>query len=392
MGDWFNLIATTALISSLTGSGLAVSFLFVARTLPPFLLGPVVGVVADRWDRRKILMVSDLLRAVIVLGFLLVQTESQVWLIYALTLMQLSISAFFEPTRAALMPSLVKHEDLVTANALDGTTWSTMLAVGAALGGVVTAVFGLQAAFILDALTYLASAVCVSQIRLVHEDALEVGAGAELGWRGFVAGLRYLKEYPHLFALTLVKGLTALSYGAIDVVQVDFAENIFPLSDDSAATLGLIYMSIGIGTGLAPLIANRLTGQNQTLMRRTILLAFVVSVVGFLGVSWSPTLGVLLVATTIRAAGSGIAWVFSSALIQLNADNRYRGRVFAFDWTVYTLAMLASTLSAGVAYDPIGLAARQVAFGSAAVAMVTLVGWSGYHLFYRRRVAVGGIF
>lgn len=385
LGDWFNLIATTALVSSLTGSGLAVSFLFVARTLPPFLLGPVVGVVADRFDRRRILFASDVMRAIIVLGFLLVRSESDVWLIYTLTLLQLSVSAFFEPTRAAMMPSLVKHEDLVTANALDGATWSAMLAIGAALGGVVAALFGLQTAFILDALTYLLSAFFITRIRFSMEDSDEPVVVGQPGLRGFLDGLGYLKQYPHILALTLVKGLTALAYGAIDVVQVDFAENVFVIGDNSSATLGLIYTAIGLGTGLAPLIANRYTGYNHQLMRLAILTAFATSVVGFLVVAWSPTLLLLLVGTIIRATGSGIAWVYSSALLQLTVDRQFRGRVFAFDWTFYTLSMIASTLGAGFGYDSLGMNARSVTFACAVVAMVTLFGWSIYHVFQRRQ-------
>ena len=135
-GDWFNLIATTTLIAQLSGSGLAISGLFVARMLPPFLLGPVVGVIADRFDRRKILIAADLLRAAVVPGFLLVRTERDLWLLYAIIIVQLSISSFFEPARSAMMPAIVSRKNLVTANALDSTTWSTMLAVGAALGAL----------------------------------------------------------------------------------------------------------------------------------------------------------------------------------------------------------------------------------------------------------------
>ena len=142
-GDWFNLIASAALVAHLSGSGLAIGGLFLARLLPPFVLSPLVGVVADRFDRRKILIASDLLRTLVVLNFLFVRSEQDIWLLYALTVLQLSISAFFEPTRAALVPSLVARQDLVTANALDGTTWSTMLALGAALGGLATALFGI---------------------------------------------------------------------------------------------------------------------------------------------------------------------------------------------------------------------------------------------------------
>ena len=106
-GDWFTLIASASLVAHLSGSGLAIGGLFLARLLPPFVLGPLAGIIADRFDRRKILIASDLLRALVVLNFLFIRSEQDVWLLYVVTIVQLSISAFFEPTRAALIPSLV---------------------------------------------------------------------------------------------------------------------------------------------------------------------------------------------------------------------------------------------------------------------------------------------
>ncbi|MDX1522525.1 MAG: MFS transporter, partial [Anaerolineae bacterium] len=249
-GDWFNLIASAALIAKLSGSGLAIGGLFIARLLPPFVLTPVVGVVADRFNRRLILLVSDLLRFFIVLGFLLVRTEADIWLLYTLTVVQLSISAFFEPTRSAILPSLVPRKDLVTANALAGTTWSTMLAFGAALGGVATALLGITAAFLIDAATFLVSAWFVLQIR-IDTDAFsrpDPAAVNSSGWTEFVDGLRFLRRYPTILVLALTKASAALAFGGMAVVEVTFAEEYFPLGDDGSGTLGLIYFVTGLGT------------------------------------------------------------------------------------------------------------------------------------------------
>src|SRR5512141_2657123 len=113
MGDWFNTIASVIIVSRYSTSGLAVGGLFLARALPPFLLSPIAGVVADRFDRRKVLIVSDVLRAGIVLCFLLVSRPENLWLLYVLTVLQFSISAFFEPARAALVPGLVEEDELL---------------------------------------------------------------------------------------------------------------------------------------------------------------------------------------------------------------------------------------------------------------------------------------
>jgi len=135
-GDWFNLIASAALIGELTQSGTAIGSLFVVRMLAPFLVSPIAGVVADRYNRKAILLATDLLRAVVVLGFLLVRSAEHVWVLYLLTAVQLGISGFYFPTRNAILPDLVSRAELGAANAISAATWSTMLALGAAWVGL----------------------------------------------------------------------------------------------------------------------------------------------------------------------------------------------------------------------------------------------------------------
>src|SRR5262245_65898864 len=166
MGDWFDTIALYTIILNLTGSGRNVGLLLVARFVPSFLFGPISGVVADRFSRRTIMIVSDLLRAVVVLGFLLVRRADQLWIIYVLTVFQLGLSTFFEPAKTAAIPSIVEDRELVAANAISSVTWSAMLTLGAAIGGFVTSLFGTDAAFILDAVTYLLLAALIASIVL----------------------------------------------------------------------------------------------------------------------------------------------------------------------------------------------------------------------------------
>lgn len=374
-GDWFTVIASASLVAELSGSGLAIGGLFLARLLPPFLLGPLAGVVADRFDRRKILITSDLLRALIVLGFLQVRTAQDVWLLYLLTVLQLSVSAFFEPTRAALMPSIVHRRDLITANALDGTTWSAMLALGAALGGLATATLGISAAFVIDSLTFLLSAWFVSRVRTPRLlDAVDSKADAA-GWSSFVAGMRYLWQRPQVLVVALVKASSALAFGGVAVVEVAFAREVFPLGEGGSGTLGLIYLTIGLGTGLGPLVARRLTGDSVAAMQWAILWTYVAMAVGYFTMGWAVSLAILLVATFIRTVGTGINWVYSSSLLQITVPGHYLGRVFAFDLAMMTLASSTSTLWIGWAKDTLGWSPHQLAVSLGIVPLVMLAGW-----------------
>ncbi len=377
LGDWFNLIASAALVANLSNSGLAIGGIFLARLLPPFVLGPVVGVVADRFDRRKILIASDLFRTVIVLGFLLVRNEQDIWLLYVLTVLQLSLSAFYEPTRAAVLPSLVSRENIITANALSGATWSSMLAIGAGLGGLATAAFGTSTAFILDAATFILSAWFITRMPFwasLNQSQVEHIDG--VGWQTFVEGLRYLWGTPTILIITLIKASASLTYGATEIIQVIFAEEYFPLGDNGSGTLGLMYFTVGIGTGLGPILARRLSGDHPPSMYWAILAAYIMMVCGYLMFGWGGTLTFILIGIFIRTLGSGINWVYSSSLLQMSVPHHLRGRVFAFDFAMATLAQSISTIWAGWSTDTLGLNPYQVSIAMAGVSLVIAVGWS----------------
>src|SRR5512133_758488 len=164
MGDWFDTIAVYTLALQLTGSSRSVALIMVARFLPSVIMGPLSGVVADRFSRRSIMILSDIMRALVVLGFLLVRRPDQMWLVYVITVLQLGFSSFFEPAKTAAIPSIVSDRELLPANAIASVTWSVMLTLGAAIGGFVTGWFGTNVAFVLDSLTFLASAILISQV------------------------------------------------------------------------------------------------------------------------------------------------------------------------------------------------------------------------------------
>ncbi len=373
LGDWFNLIASAALVSRLTTTGTAISYLFLARFLPLFLFSPMAGVLADRYRRRTIMIVTDLLRALIVLCFLLIRDPAHVWLLYVLTVSQFVMSALFTPARSAVLANVVQPADLVTANALDSLTWSTMLALGAMLGGVVAALFGGTTAFVVDAGTFLLSAWFISRIAGISQSDITAVAGR--GWLAFIDGLRYLRGAPFILALSLVKGGGSLVWGAVNVLEVSFAEQVFPLGgSNSTATLGIIYTISGIGTGLGPLLLRRIFGDNPIRMRRAISWGFGLLTLGLFVLSRAPTLPVFVFGTLIRTVGSGTLWVFSAALLQTLIPDRVRGRVFAFEFAFLTMTQSISIFWAGYAQDTLHLDVRQV---------TAFTGWAG--------VVVGGM-
>jgi MFS family permease len=388
LGDWFNLLAAAALIANLSGAGTAISFLFLARFLPLFLMSPFAGVLADRFERRNLLIWTDVLRAVTVLGFLFVDRPERIWLLYVLTALQFVFSAVFSPAEQAYIPAVVEQEDLVTANALDSFTWSTMLAIGALLGGLATAFLGVQMAFILDALSFLLSAWFVTRIAVRSRGRAQGEGGVTTARTAFleiVEGMRYLWAQPVLLAFALIKSGGSLVWGGVNVLEIPLAQQVFPFNGNGTLTLGLIYAAVGIGTGVGPIVVRRWLGDSWGGMLKAVSIGYVTMTLGTLGLALAPALGWVLGATTVRGVGTGVIWVFSAVLLQLLIPDRLRGRVFAFEFAAFTLAQSFSTLWAGYAYDNLGWSLAQVLLSAALASVAITAAWAIFYLRVRHR-------
>src|SRR5438309_252572 len=223
MGDWFDTIAVYTIALRLTGSSRSVALIMVARFLPTVVLGPGAGVIADRFSRRSIMIAADIMRAIVVLGFLFVRRADQMWLVYLLTVFQLAFSTFFEPAKTAAIPSIVSDRELVPANAIAAVTWSVMLTLGAAIGGFVTGLFGTNAAFVLDSLTFVASAILIGSVSFPHRPPRvksKATVGKVLGITETIEGMRYVNHRPRLLAYLLVKPAWGMGGGILTLLAV----------------------------------------------------------------------------------------------------------------------------------------------------------------------------
>ncbi|MBC8159989.1 MAG: MFS transporter [Roseiflexaceae bacterium] len=335
LGDWFDTIALYALLPRLTGSEQSVGLLLLAQFIPPALVGPWAGVIVDRLPRKLTMIATDLARALLVLLLLLVRDASMVWLIYLVVALRFTLSAFFEPARTAIIPAVTKREQLIAANAIGGATWSAMLAIGAALGGLVAGVFGTDAAFIINALSFLLSGALIWSVR-VSETHLD-GAPAAGQMQDLREGLRYLAQHRVILIYTLTKALWSIS-GGILIVLTLFGRTVFPLGVDGALSIGLMYAARGVGAGIGPLVANQLGGSSTQFLRRMIGPAFLISALGYALMSGAPALWLAALAAVVAHVGGSIQWVYSSALLQMEVPDRLQGRVFAIELALLTLS------------------------------------------------------
>jgi predicted MFS family arabinose efflux permease len=377
MGDWFNTIALYTIILQLTGSGRDVGLLLVARFVPSFLFGPISGVVADRFSRRTIMIVSDLLRAVVVLGFLLVRRADQLWIVYVLTVFQLGLSTFFEPAKTAAIPSIVEDRELVAANAISSVTWSAMLTIGAAIGGIITDAYGTNVAFVLDAATYLVSAALIASIRVpkrAKRPRQKLSLGRILGITATIEGIRYVKDRPRVLAYLLVKPAWGLGGGILTLLAV-FGERVFPVGKGAAGGIGVLFAARGIGTAVGPIVARRIAGEGERRMQISIGIAFLIGGVFYVAFGSATSLMFALIVLGIAHCGGSILWVFSTVMLQRSVADNFRGRVFAAELALLTLTMAASNYATGELLDRFRISPRIVTIGIGILFMMPAFTW-----------------
>jgi MFS family permease len=387
-GDWFSTVAVYTMLLGMTGSGESIAFLLILKFLPFFFVGPFAGVVADRFNRKTIMIVTDLARGVLVLGFLLVDRPEHIWLAYALTCSQVVLSTFFDPAKTAAVPALVATRELISANGLSGVSWSVTLALGAAAGGIVTDMLGRDAAFVIDSVSFFASAAFLSQVRfpsLRPVPRLQSRA-ALTGFVDLIEGARYLKSNLRVVALLLVKTGWGLGGGVLLLLTV-FGKNVFPIGRDGSTSIGLLYAARGIGALIGPIVARTLSSESSQAMRRAIGVAFFVSAVFYILFARSPALWLAALFVVGAHAGGSVQWVFSTTLLQLSVPDQFRGRVFALELGLLTLSMSLSTYLTGWGLDRGGLDERTIASLLAVAFVIPGLAWIAAQRWWRQAEA-----
>ncbi|MBC8098936.1 MAG: MFS transporter, partial [Armatimonadetes bacterium] len=376
-GDWFNTIVLLSLVERYSpgNGGLAISGLLLARALPPMLLSPLAGTLIDRFDRKQLLIWSSLLRAVVVLGFLLtLERPDLLWLIYVLTVAQFTLASIFEPCQTALINNVCRPEDLVAANTLYTITWSAILAFGAALGGIVATLFGASFALVFDALTFVLGAWLIWRIRSYQftppvPDSSSTAPDTSIG-----EGVRYVRARPAIASLLFVKFGSSL--GNVDTLMAIYATQVFILGVGGQLSLGIMYSAFGVGAVLGPLLLNRFSDGSALALRRLITISFVLTTVCWLVMGAASVLWVFCVGLIIRAMGGSSNWTYSTILLQQSTHDRYMGRVFSLDMMMYYIASVGSTLVHGSLVDALNTAQLPwVSFLTLGVAGVALVVW-----------------
>jgi MFS family permease len=367
-GDWFATVALVGLVFDLTGSAAVTALALSIQLLGFAMFTPLGGYLGDRVNRKWLMVAADVARAILILGLLVVDSPGEVWLALAIVGAVSALGALFEPTSSASVPNLVDDVDLPVANALVGSAWGMMLAVGGALGGLVAATLGREAAFVGDGLSFALSAALLVGIRRPFAEARPDGEHAGM-FTALAETFRYARRDHRVLALLTVKGGFGLGAGVIGLLPV-FALEVFRAGDRGT---GILFAFRGMGALVGPFLARRFTRDFAGVLLGCTL-AMVTYGVFYSLFPLSGTLWAAAVLAMLAHIGGGGQWTLSTYGLQTVVPDFIRGRVFSFDYGLVTLTLALSIFVSGWAADHLG--PRVVMFGLAAVSLLYALVWT----------------
>ncbi len=399
LGDWLTYVAVSVLALE-RGEGLvAVSLVLVAHALPSSLLAPFAGWVVDRFERRRVMVVSSLLRSALALGMAAAAARGSLFWVQALLLIRIGLAAFSDPAVIASLPQVLHDptdersvdgqrgarllQDLGTANRLIGATWSALFAVGVALGGFAAAFLGPTWAILLDALTFLLAAWLAAGLPKLPPQPARPAVGpspapAASLWTDLREALVYARSDNRILEAALSKTPAAIINGGGWVLLNQRAQQLGESSwlTTTALALGSLQCVRALGTGVGPLLWHRFSPGDRTSAwwNATTWCALL----GVAALSMAPNTLFLSLAVLVWGVGVGANWVAATTRLQRLAPDHLLGRLAALDLFGHTLGQCAGALGGALVAtqlaDPRAAAWTGVALGASAWLLLKLTG------------------
>jgi MFS family permease len=370
-GDPFRQMALQVFVYDVTGSAAALGVLATVTALPTLALGPIAGVYVDRWDRRRIMLVSQVLRCLLVLGLVF---RPSIFAVYAIGICTASIAVFYMPARNAILPRLVGEDQILLANSFSMTTGTLMMMIAPALASAVIGWQGTSTAFAVNSASFAGAALAVFAIRLPKGGGAAERSGEETRtwWQDVREGVTFIRGSPLVRGLLVIFGVQNLGFAAMPVLQIVYLDRVLGLPPSSLGYL-MSCFAVGMfaGGGAMAAFGKRLP---QT---RLITFGCVGYGVLFLTMAATGTLPVVLAAITLMGVCEAALAVAVPTLIQQTVPDQLRGRVFSVQNVILTGLMVAGMGLAGAAAELLPVQTVMTIGG----AVVLLGGLLGFRVF-----------
>jgi MFS family permease len=382
IGDHYNNVAVFALALANTGSGLVVAGILISRAICAVLAGPIAGVLLDRMDRKRIMIISDLVRTVVAIIFILGIPLGRTWLLYVLSGILMFASPFFSSGRSSILPTIATKHELHSANSLTQLTQWTTLTLGSFLGGTSVTQFGYKLAFVFNAFSFLFSAWCISRLHVeagFRADRSDVSGDTVVRpWHEYTEGLRYMKSSPLILGIGLVAVGWATGGGAAQILFSVFGEVVFHRGPSG---IGTIWGCAGIGLIAGALVAHRM-GKTISFenYKRSVSICYVLHGGSYVLFSQAKTFGWALFFIGLSRAAVAVSSVLNVTQQLRHVSDEFRGRVFAtvesWNWMTMMLSMAIAGL-ASTHVSPRIIGAWAGVFSSSTAIFWAWANWTG---------------
>ncbi|HYJ12193.1 MAG TPA: MFS transporter [Thermomicrobiales bacterium] len=349
IGDWMIFVALPITVYELSGSAAATGGILIAGRVPSLFLGSVAGVFVDRWDRRRTMIIVNVIRAPIMLLLLAIDSADRLWIAYIVAFGVSAMSQFFGPAENALLPQLVAADALISANALNALNNNLARLIGPAIGGVIAARYGLSGVAVIDSMSFFLAAGLIAAIAMPSSSSQvpEAADGAGLSvWREWKSGLLVIRASRVLMVVFVVMALTSLGEGVMGAIFWVFVDEVLKGGSAeagwllSAQAIGGLVGSVVIGSWFKGSSAILLLAWGAIGLGVIDLAIF--NYPAFFGGIWLGLVLMVIVGVPATAFGTGF-----TSTIQTEAEDAYRGRVFGALNTTMALSMIAGAAIAG---------------------------------------------
>ncbi len=372
IGDRAFLIATLQLVNQMSDSVTALLIPALAFALPQVLFGLVGGVMADRWNRKHTMIISEVTRGLIVLSLLTIQYHRQLWILYLGVAALAFVGVFFYPARNALLPNIVSVGDLWSANTLIQGSAMIAMVFGPALAGIAVGLWGVGFAFIFDAVTFFLSATAIASLQSSGQVALVEGAQPRSNLRQEMHdGLKYIMGHQLLKRVLALIAMATLGIASIVLLSVRHLDEALGVG---ATGYGFTLTVLGIGALLGGLSASRL---NRVLkVRPLVSVMLLIAGVAIIGFAYAPTYAIVLVCVALLGMSVVTARGALDTITQVLAPDEMRGRVQA---AVNLIISAATALAEGMSALLGDLLGLRVVFTGAGI-ITLLAGFAGWRI------------